>query len=205
MRCLKAAGTALAGLAAATALGAAAHAEPEPTPSSTLVEPQPLPSSATVDNQNPVAGGTVVVTGHGFNPFEWVSFDATIDLAAATRARNDAGAARARNEAGTHLAVAQADGNGDTSATIQVPAGFTGQLPILLTGQTSGTTLAVAVTVAAAPPGAGAVGGITGLPVTGPGALAYTAAGLAFIVGGAGLVTVARLRRTAHVAAHASR
>ncbi|WP_433050346.1 hypothetical protein [Dactylosporangium sp. CS-033363] len=196
MRCLKAAGTALAGLAAATALGAAAHAEPNPSPSSTLVEPQPLPSSATVDNQNPVAGGTVIVTGHGFNPFEWVSFDATIDLAAATRARN---------EAGTHLAIVQADANGDASATIQVPAGFTGQLPILLTGQTSGTTLSVAVTVAAAPPSAATVGGITGLPVTGPGALAYTAAGLAFIVGGAGLVTVARLRRTAHVAAHASR
>ena len=36
-------------------------------------------------------------------------------------------------------------------------------------------------------------------------ALGYTAAGLILAVGAASLITIARLRRTAHVAAHASR
>ncbi|WP_432978070.1 hypothetical protein [Dactylosporangium sp. CA-233914] len=35
--------------------------------------------------------------------------------------------------------------------------------------------------------------------------LAYIASGLVLLVGAAGIVVVARLRRTAHVAAHASR
>nr|BFE65772.1 hypothetical protein GCM10020063_102980 [Dactylosporangium thailandense] len=191
MRCLTMAGTALAGLTIAAALGSAALAEPapssSPSPSPAQVEPQPMPSSGEVDNQNPVAGGTVVVTGHGFQPFEMVSFDVNIESA--------------RTEAVTHLATAQANAAGDATATVQIPAGFTGQLPIKLTGQTSGVSVTVAVTVAPAAPAPT----MSGLPVTGPGALAYTAAGLAFIVGGAALVTIARLRRTAHVAAHASR
>ncbi|WP_433609794.1 hypothetical protein ACQP2P_39330 [Dactylosporangium sp. CA-139114] len=190
MRCLTVAGTTLAGLTIATALGSAALAEPVPSaglsPSPAQSEPQPAPSNGEVDNQNPVAGGTVVVTGHGFQPAETVSFDANTESA--------------RAEAVTHLATAQADAAGDATATVRIPAGFTGQLPIKLTGQTSGVTVTVAVTVA---PGRAAA--MPGLPVTGPGALAYTAAGLAFVVGGAAFVTIARLRRTAHVAAHASR
>ncbi|WP_426506900.1 hypothetical protein ACPPVO_52685 [Dactylosporangium sp. McL0621] len=188
------AGTALAGLAAATALGSVALAEPSPSSSPALVEPQPMPSSAEVSDQTPVAGGTVVVTGHGFQPFEWVSFDATINVTGESRAR-------VRAEAGTHLATVQADAQGNASATVQLPAGFSGQLPILLTGQTSGVTLTVALTVAAGGPAART----SGLPVTGSGALGYTAAGLAFVVGGAALITVARLRRGAHVATHATR
>ncbi|MFB9412121.1 hypothetical protein [Dactylosporangium matsuzakiense] len=145
--------------------------------------------SAEVDNQHPTAGTTVVVTGHGFEPSEPVSFDAIIDMSP-------------ESQAGTHLTTARAATNGDGSATVKVPTGFSGRLPIKLTGQTSGVTKTVTVDVTVPRREAATA---ANLPVTGPGALGYTAAGLILLVGGASLITIAHLRRTAHVAAHASR
>jgi hypothetical protein len=144
-----------------------------------------------------VVGNSVTLTGSGFDPGEEITIGVSYDPAMALRFPPDgadeaepiAAALVARSVPALAALSATADADGDFSATVTLTE--TGRATITVTGQTSGLSGSVVVTV---------VADADALPTTGSSAGGLIWTGVALIGGGSfvllGMLLVRRHRRT---------
>lgn len=142
----------------------------------------PPPPAGSVSDQTPVAGSTITVSGSGFLAGE------TVDCVL--------------HSAAVDLGSAQADANGNVSLVVTLPTGVTGAHTIVLTGETSGRTVSIPITIQAASAGGsggsgGSGGGGGGLASTGVAVLGIGGLGVVLLIGG-GFLLLAGKRRGVH-------